>query len=89
VAGPTIVERDARVPADSGAFRSGRRAIQALRLAGVDLQDVLLVAGVVFEEIAAVCIWWPAALILAGVFCLFFAYQIERSKAKTHGHPDA
>lgn len=56
---------------------------------GMDLQDGLLIAGVAFSEIAAIVIWWPSALILASLWCLGFAYMIERteSTAGKHGHP--
>jgi len=48
-----------------------------------DLQDALLIAGIVFGEAAAAVIWWPASLILASLFCFGFAYLLARgSKAK-------
>ena len=50
-----------------------------------DLQDALLLAGIVFWEIAAAVIWWPSALVLAGAFCLGFAILIEKTKA--NGNP--
>lgn len=43
----------------------------------MDLQDWLLIGGVVFLEGAAWIIWHPAALILAGCFCFGFAWLIE------------
>jgi hypothetical protein len=46
----------------------------------LDLQDGLIVAGIVSGEVAAAVIWWPAALILLCVFCLLFAHLIEKSK---------
>lgn len=49
----------------------------------VDLQDCLLIAGVVFFEAAALVIWWPSALILAGIFCFVFVALIQR----TNGTP--
>lgn len=59
---------------------------------GFDLQDALLLVGILLLEIAALVIWWPAALILGGSFALGFAWLIERSKSltirKTHGNPD-
>ena len=48
-----------------------------------DLQDGLLIAGIVFAEAAALVIWWPSALILAALFCFGFAYLLAHgSKAK-------
>lgn len=49
---------------------------------GWDLQDWLVILGIAFWEIAAGVIWWPAALLLAGAFCLGFSWMIERAKAK-------
>jgi hypothetical protein len=46
----------------------------------LDLQDWLLIGGICFSEGAAVVIWWPASLVLASVWCLLFAWLIERSK---------
>jgi hypothetical protein len=48
----------------------------------LDLQDILIVAGIVCAEAAAAVIWWPAALILAALFCFGFAYLIEVARAK-------
>ena len=48
----------------------------------VDLQDRLLVAGILLGEVAALVIWWPSALILGCLFCFGFAYLIEQAKAK-------
>jgi hypothetical protein len=48
----------------------------------MDLQDYLLIAGVVFAEAAALVIWWPAALILAAMLCFGFALLIEKSKSR-------
>ena len=49
----------------------------------LDLQDVLLIAGIAFAESGALVIWWPSALILAALFCFGFAYLLARgSKAK-------
>lgn len=45
-----------------------------------DLQDALLILGVILLEIAAAVIWWPASLILGGILSLGFALLIERSK---------
>lgn len=47
-----------------------------------DLQDGLVLAGIVFGEIAAIVIWWPAALILACLFSFGFAWLIELEKKK-------
>jgi hypothetical protein len=49
---------------------------------GFDLQDGLILAGVAFAELAAALIWWKAAIILAAIFCLGFAWLIERAKSK-------
>jgi hypothetical protein len=49
----------------------------------VDLQDYLLMGGIVTGEGACIAIWWPAALILAALFCFTFAWLIERSKVKS------
>ena len=46
----------------------------------LDLQDCLLVGGVGFLEASALVIWWPSALILAGVFCFSFVLLIERER---------
>lgn len=46
----------------------------------LDLQDWLLIGGAAAAEAAALAIWWPSALIVAAVFCLGFAYLIERDK---------
>jgi len=45
-----------------------------------DLQDALLILGVLLLEAAAAAIWWPAALILGGLLSLGFAWLIEKSK---------
>lgn len=45
-----------------------------------DLQDALLLGGVLLLETAAFVIWWPAALILGGLFSLGFALLIEKAK---------
>lgn len=47
---------------------------------GIDLQDYLLIGGIVTGEGACAVIWWPSALILACMFCFTFAWLIERSK---------
>lgn len=47
-----------------------------------DLQDYLVMTGIVSGEVAAVVIWWPAAFILASLFSFGFAYLIERSNKK-------
>lgn len=52
------------------------------RRSGFDLQDALLINGVLCGEIAAAIIWWPAAFILASLFSLGFAYLIEKSRMK-------
>jgi hypothetical protein len=43
------------------------------------LQLCLLGAGVLFSEVAAVVIWWPAALVLAALFCFGFSVLIARA----------
>jgi hypothetical protein len=69
--GPLVIEEQGR-PAP---------AVQALE--SWDLQDGLLIAGMVFAESGALVIWWPSALILAALFCFGFAYLLARgSKAK-------
>jgi hypothetical protein len=45
-----------------------------------DLQDCLLAAGFVSFETGVGFIYWPAALILAGLLCFAFALAIEREK---------
>lgn len=47
-----------------------------------DLQDTLLLGGLVFSELGAAVIWWPAALLLAAIYCFGFAWMIERAKSK-------
>ncbi|HXI92977.1 MAG TPA: hypothetical protein VNO24_23475 [Blastocatellia bacterium] len=47
-----------------------------------DLQDGLLIAGILSLEAAAIVIWWPSALILAGLFALGFVFLMERAKKK-------
>jgi hypothetical protein len=47
-----------------------------------ELQDTLVVCCVGFLEAAAVVIWWPSALVLAGLLCGGFAITIERAKKK-------
>lgn len=49
---------------------------------GWDLQDGLLVCGFCCLEGGVAAIYWPAALILAGLLCFGFAYSIEKLKAK-------
>lgn len=56
---------------------------------GLDLQDWMMLCGLAFWEVAALVIWWPAALLLAGCFCLGFSVLIERSKAKTAKNGDS
>jgi len=46
----------------------------------LDLQDWLLMGGVGFLEASALVIWWPSALILAGLFCFSFVLLIERNR---------
>lgn len=48
----------------------------------LDLQDGMVLVGIVCGEAAALVIWWPAALILASLLGFGFAYLIERVKAK-------
>lgn len=75
-----IVIEDAGLPAEPEAPAADR---------SVDLQDILLASGILFLEAAASVIWWPAALILAGLFCLGFAFLIERDRAKRkNGNPN-
>lgn len=50
-----------------------------------DEQDVLLAGGILLWELAALAIWWPAALISGSLFCFIFVYMIER--AKKNGTP--
>jgi hypothetical protein len=45
-----------------------------------DLEDALLVAGILFLEAGSYFIWRVLPLILAGSFCLAFLYLIERAK---------
>lgn len=47
---------------------------------GIDLQDCLLLAGIISGEAAAIVIWWPSSLILAALFAFGFAYLIEKAK---------
>jgi hypothetical protein len=56
----------------------GQRAAATDDRPRVDLQDFLLIGGIGFLEVSAWVIWWPSALILAGLFCFGFAYLIER-----------
>lgn len=53
--------------------------VPAPKPARLDVQDGLLIMGIGCWEAAAIVIWWPAALILAGLFCLGFAFLIERA----------
>lgn len=65
---------------------AGGRLVSRLRRE-MDLQDGLLVCGVVFLEWGTWLIWKPAAFLLAGVLCLSFAWLIERDRArKRHGN---
>jgi hypothetical protein len=48
----------------------------------IDLQDALLVLGIALFESGVAAIYWPAALILGGVMCLFLTALIERTKPK-------
>jgi hypothetical protein len=55
----------------------------------IDLQDVLIVTGIISGEIAALVIWWPAALILLCCLSFAFAWLIQRANSnglndKTH-----
>lgn len=52
----------------------------------LDLQDWLLIGGIASSLAGCVVIWWPAALILASVYCFAGVYMIERSKG-TIGSP--
>ena len=46
----------------------------------IDLQDVLLLAGIV-SIVGGVAVWSrPAASVLFGLLCLFAVWQIERGK---------
>ncbi len=45
-----------------------------------DLQDALLIAGILFLEAGSYFIWKVLPLILGGSFCLTFLYLIERAK---------
>lgn len=49
---------------------------------GFDLQDGLLISGVITGEAASIVIWWPSALILASLLSFVFWYLIEKSKRK-------
>jgi len=69
--GPVIVEESLK-----------QRKPVASESVSLDLQDYLVITGVMAGESAAVCIWWPAALILACLFSFGFAYMIEIAKAK-------
>lgn len=40
--------------------------------------DWLIVAGVIFSETGMAIIWWPAALLLAGIFCFVFYFLLHR-----------
>jgi len=61
----------------------GRPALAVKAPESWDLQDGLLIGGILFGEAAAVVIWWPASLILASLFCFGFAYLLARgSKTK-------
>ena len=54
----------------------------------VDLQDILIVTGILSGEAAAIVIWWPAALILLCLFSFGFAYLIQLAAAKDQrGNP--
>lgn len=55
-------------------------ALQSAPSQDIDLQDVLLFAGIISAETAGIVIWWPSAFILAAIFCFGFAYMIERTK---------
>jgi hypothetical protein len=48
---------------------------------GLDLQDCLLIIGVLLLVAGTGAIYWPAGLILAGLLCLLFAFLIERRGA--------
>lgn len=52
-----------------------------------DLQDFLLALGVISLETGVALLSVPAALILGGALCLFFAWLIQRAKQpkKPHG----
>lgn len=54
----------------------------------LDLQDCLLISGILQLEGAAVVIWWPSALVLGGLFCLAFAFLIEIGRTKKNGNPE-
>lgn len=46
-----------------------------------DLQDGLVIGGFVALEAGIAAIYWPAALIVAGLLAFGFAYLIERDRA--------
>jgi hypothetical protein len=53
-----------------------------------DLQDSLLLTGVLSLETGVAAIYWPAALILLGLLCLGGVLLIERArKAKEKNGP--
>lgn len=47
-----------------------------------DLQDFLLALGVIALEAGVGMLSVPAALILGGALCLFFAWLMERAKKR-------
>lgn len=59
---------------------STRRSKFSVIVKGVDLQDCLILSGVVSGEAAAFIIWRPAALLLACALSFGFAFLIQRSK---------
>lgn len=47
-----------------------------------DLEDALLVAGVLSLCGGVACIYWPASFILFGLLCFLGVYLIGRSRTK-------
>jgi hypothetical protein len=69
---------------------AGRARLSESRLPQrFDLQDTLLLAGVILAESFALVVWWPSALALGAFFCLGFAAMIERAKGadRERGNP--
>jgi len=46
----------------------------------IDVQDILLLAGVASLCTGVGVVYWPAAVILFGIICLILVLLIERSK---------
>ena len=49
----------------------------------IDVQDILLLAGVASLCTGVGFIYWPAALVLFGTLCLLGVILIERAKGST------